>query len=117
MKPITLIRHASLAALLLAAVPAVRAEAHLTEAEAKQAAIVKPVPEYPPAARQLKITGKVELEVAIDPAGKVADVKIVSGSPVLTRPCAKTVSEWQFKPIVQDGKPTRATAPLTFEFR
>ena len=117
MRTTNLIRRVGLLALLASLPGPVRADVKLTEAEAKQAATVKPLPEYPPTARQLKVTGKVELEVVIDPAGKVEDVKIVSGSPVLTRPCAKTVSGWQFKPILQDGKPARATAPLTFEFR
>jgi protein TonB len=98
--------------LLLCAPGVVRADVRLTEAEAKANAMVKPLPEYPPAARQLKVTGKVELEVIISPEGKVEDVKVVSGNPALSRPCAKVVSDWKFKPMK-----SRATAPLTFEFR
>ena len=89
----------------------------VTEAEVKEAAVVKPLPEYPVVARQLKITGKVELEVRIDESGQAIDVKIVTGNSVLTRPCAKTVSGWKFKPFQKDGKPVQAVAPLTFEFR
>jgi protein TonB len=100
------------AVLILSAPGLVRADLRLTEAEAKEAASVKTLPEYPPMARQLKVTGKVELEVIITPEGKVEEVKIVSGNPVLTRPCAKVVSEWKFKPMR-----ARATAPLTFEFK
>ena len=68
-------------------------------------------------ARQLRITGRVEVSITIEPDGKVADVKIVSGNPVLTKPCARVVSEWRFRPILQEGKPALASAPLAFEFR
>ena len=105
------------AALLLFVPAAARADLRLTEAEAKEAATVKPLPDYPQTARQLKVTGKVELEVTISAEGKVDEVKIVSGNPVLTRPCAKVVNDWKFKPIRQEGKPARAVAPLTFEFK
>jgi len=93
------------------------ADLHITEAQAKGAATVKPVPEYPTAARQLHITGKVELEIVIDETGKVADVKVSTGNAVLTRPCVKTVTEWRFQPFKNDGVLSRAVAPLTFEFR
>jgi TonB family protein len=107
-----------LAVLLLLGAPGlIRAEVRLTEAEAKDSAVVKPLPEYPAAARQLKVTGKVELEVTISLEGKVEAVKIVAGNPILTRPCAKVVADWAFKPFRQEGKPARAVAPLTFEFR
>jgi len=89
----------------------------VTEADAKAAAVSKAMPEYPPMARQLKVTGKVELEVVIAPDGSVEDVRISSGNSMLTRPCAKAVHDWRFKPFLQDGKPTRAVAPLTFEFK
>ena len=107
-----------IAALLLLCGPGlVRADVRLTEAEAKESASVKPLPEYPVAARQLKVTGKVELEVTIGSEGAVEDVKVVSGNPILARPCAKVVGTWKFRPVRQEGKPARATAPLTFEFR
>ncbi|MCL5742828.1 MAG: energy transducer TonB [Acidobacteria bacterium] len=107
------------AAILLLAMGAFpcRADIKLTEVQAKAAATQKPLPEYPAMARQLKVTGKVELEVVIAPNGSVEDVKIVSGNPILTRCCAKVVHGWSFTPVLENGKPARATAPLSFEFR
>jgi protein TonB len=94
-----------------------QAQIRVTEAEAKQAATVKTVPEYPAIARQLRLTGKVEMEVSIDASGAIQEVKTVSGNPVLAKSCAKALSDWKFKAIVRDGKPTAAVAPLSFEFR
>ena len=102
---------------LTVALPVARADVQVTEADAKQAATSKSMPEYSAMARQLKVTGKVELEVVIGADGTVEEVKIASGNPMLTRQCAKAVHDWRFKPFLQDGKPTRAMAPLTFEFK
>src|SRR4051794_8957987 len=92
------------AIVLLWAPCALRADVRLTEAEAKDAATVKPIPEYPMPARQLKVTGKVEIEVTIGVEGGVEEVKVVSGNPILARPCAKVVGEWKFRPIRREGK-------------
>lgn len=110
----------ALCVLVLSSVSAVSlgaAELPVTEAQAKEAALVRPLPEYPAMARQLKITGKVELQVTISPEGKVEDVKILTGNPVLTKSCAKIVADWKFRPFLQEGKPSRAIAPLSFDFR
>jgi protein TonB len=93
------------------------AEVRVTEADAKRAATKKTPPEYTDAARQMKASGKVELEVTISPSGAVEDVKIISGNPFLTRPCAKAVKEWAFTPFKENGQPVKAIAPLSFEFR
>jgi TonB family protein len=88
----------------------------VTEAEAKKAAIEKPSPEYPLVARQLKVVGKVNLEAVISATGHVAEVRILSGNPVLTKPSVEAVKHWRFKPFQSGGKPVDAIAPLTFDF-
>jgi len=93
------------------------ADLHISEADAKRAATHKSAPEYTDAARQMKVSGKVELEITISATGGVEDVRIVSGSPFLTRPCAKAVKDWTFTPFTENGKPVKAVAPLSFEFR
>ena len=88
----------------------------VTEAEAKRAAIAKPAPEYPMAARQLKVVGKVSLEVVVADDGHVSDVRIVSGNPILTKPAAEALRRWRFRPFLSGGKPSGAIAEITFEF-
>jgi TonB family protein len=99
------------------ALPVCRADVIVTESEVKRAATATSMPEYPPMARQLKITGKVVLEIAITEDGTVDTVKVTSGNPVLTKPCVKAMHDWKFKPFLQDGKPTRAVGPISFEFK
>jgi protein TonB len=89
----------------------------VTQAEAIKAATAKPQPEYPAMAQQLKIEGRVDLEVTISPAGSVDDVKIVSGNPVLTGAATNAVKRWRFEPFAADGKPVKAVVLMSFTFK
>lgn len=88
----------------------------ITEAEAKKAALERPAPEYPLVARQLKVTGSVALEATVSPEGVVSQVRIVSGSPILTKAAADALRKWKFRPFKEDGKPAAALVTLSFEF-
>ena len=90
---------------------------HLTQEEAVKAAVTKPQPEYPPVAKQLKIQGRIELEISIDAAGSVDNVKVLAGNPALTGTAVNTLKRWRFEPILADGKPVRAVAILSFSFK
>jgi periplasmic protein TonB len=96
---------------------AATADIKVPEMEAKHAAIEKPAPELTLVARQLKISGHVELTVKIDESGAVSDVKIELGNPVLTASCVSAVKKWKFKPFTKDGKPTTAVTTLSFDFK
>jgi protein TonB len=89
----------------------------VTLAEANAAVTSKTAPEYPPMAKQLKIEGKVELEALVAENGVVEKVNIISGNPVLTKPAAEAVKHWKFVPFVIDGKPSKALAPLSINFK
>ena len=41
------------------------------------------VPDFPPLAKQLNVTGKVKIEVTISADGRVTSTKVVGGSPLL----------------------------------
>ena len=98
--------------LCLVAGPIRGAELRIPEAEAKKAAIEKPPPAYPLAARQLKVVGKVEVEATVDGEGSVQEVKILTGNPLLTKAAVEAVKKWKFKPF-----DSAAVVSLSFEFR
>lgn len=89
----------------------------LTQDEALKVAVTKPQPDYPPIARQLKIQGRIEVEISIDQEGSVDNVRAVSGNPALSGTALTTLKHWKFQPIVADGKPVRAVAVLSFTFK
>ena len=86
------------------------------EGEAKKAAVVKVAPVYPDMAKQLKISGAVELAAVVAANGTVEEVRVVSGNPVLTKPAADALKMWKFTPFLADGKPARALVSIGFDF-
>jgi TonB family protein len=104
-------------ALTLIPVSAQEATRRLTPDEAVKAAVSKPQPDYPPVARQLRIQGRVEVEVSIDPSGTVANARVLSGNPALTGTILPTLKRWRFEPVILDGKPVHAIAVLNFNFK
>lgn len=93
------------------------ADLKISASEALEKATVKPKPEYPALARQMRIVGKADIEVAIAPDGTVEDAKPVGGNPLLTGPTITTLKKWKFTPFKNNGEPSRATTVLTFNFQ
>jgi protein TonB len=88
----------------------------IPEAAAKKAAIENPAPEYPLVARQLKVSGTVNLEARVTAEGTVESVQVLSGTPILTKPAAEALRKWKFRPFTKEGKPASAIVTLSFEF-
>src|SRR5437016_5867777 len=86
------------AAALIATLPVLHAQVRVSTGDAIKAAVHKPAPEYTAIARQVKASGKVEVEVSIAADGTVEDVKIISGNPLLTKASAKAAKDWTFTP-------------------
>ncbi len=89
----------------------------VSEGEAKRAAIRKPSPTLSPMARQLNLSGHVELTVQISEDGSVIDVKPTMGSLVLAAGAVAAVKQWKFTPFKDGGAPTTATTTLSFDFK
>lgn len=88
----------------------------VAEAEAKKSVLNKVDPAYPPMARQMKIAGRVEVDVEVDPTGQVEKVTVVNGNLLLGGACVNAVKQWRFSPFNSGGKPMSAVARLAFDF-
>ena len=110
-------RTTCLLVLVLAAAGWSQGPKKLTRVEAENEAVTKVAPEYPPFAKQLHIAGEVNLEAVVSEEGKVEKVNVVDGNPVLTKPAAEVLMKWKFKPLLADGKPVKALAPISFTFK
>jgi TonB family protein len=75
-------------------------------------------PLYPAQARQLRLEGTVVLTATVSEDGKVRDVKVVDGSPILAQSAVEAVKHWQYKPFELDGKPVKnqITVNVAFKF-
>lgn len=73
-------------------------------------------PIYPPAARTVRATGVVRVEVMVDENGDVAEIQNVSGPVILQAAAKDAVRKWRFRPFTRDGQPVRATGFVSFNF-
>ena len=74
----------------------------------------------PKEARKNKITGKVALEVVVQPDGTVADVALDWACPQghgLEEAAAEAVQRWRFEPAVRNGVPVEGSTTVLVEFR
>ena len=96
---------------------ALHAELRVPTGDAVRAAINHPSPEYSPVARQMKVTGHVEVEATVAADGTVEAVRVVTGNPLLTASAVNAVKRWKFTPFTVNGEAVKAVAALNFDFK
>jgi len=84
--------------------------------EAMHAVIAKTSPEYPAIAKQMRLTGDVNLDVTVSEDGSVTDVAVLQGNPVLAKPASDAVRGWKFTPFKFDGKPAKVITTIVIKF-
>lgn len=73
-------------------------------------------PSYPLQALPMRLSGTVILQVTIGEKGKVDEVKIISGPPLLTAAAIDAVRQWRYTPFLLDGKPVKMQKQITVSF-
>ena len=73
-------------------------------------------PIYPPAARSMRSTGVVRVEVAVDEEGNVVEVKKAEGPTLLQASAKDAIRKWKFRPIMVEGQPVQAVGFVNFNF-
>jgi len=75
---------------------------------------VRPV--YPPLAKQARISGTVELSAIIGKDGRVQDLKVVRGHPLLVQAALDAVKQWVYKPTLLNGEPVEVSTTIDVNF-
>jgi protein TonB len=73
-------------------------------------------PVYPSLARQARIQGTVVLHAIIDKEGKVAQLEVVSGHPLLVQSALEAVKQWRYKPTQLNGDPVEIDTTIQVTF-
>jgi protein TonB len=73
-------------------------------------------PEYPPLARQARITGVVRFSATIAKDGGVAKLELVSGHPLLVQAATDAVSKWVYQPTLLNGEPVEVLTQIDVNF-
>lgn len=75
-----------------------------------------PKPPYPPAARVLKASGPVSVELVVDEDGNVFSSTALSGHPLLRAAGRQTGCSAKFHPFNVDGKHSKSIWVITYNF-
>ena len=75
---------------------------------------VKPI--YPALAKQARIQGTVELSAIIGKDGKVQDLKLVRGHPLLVPAALQAVRDWEYRPTLLNGEPVEVATTIDVNF-
>jgi protein TonB len=73
-------------------------------------------PVYPRIAAMARVQGIVILECLLSPDGRVADVKVLQGVPLLDEAAVHAVKQWLFTPTLFNGVPVPAIMTVNVRF-
>jgi protein TonB len=73
-------------------------------------------PQYPPLARQARVQGIVVLRAVISREGKIENVQVVSGHPLLVKSAMDAVRQWRYRPYYLNNEPVDVETQVTVNF-
>ena len=73
-------------------------------------------PNYPPLARQARISGTVVLRAVISKDGSIENLSLVSGHPMLAPAAIDAVKQWKYKPYLLNGEPVEVDTEVQVNF-
>lgn len=73
-------------------------------------------PVYPVLARQSGIQGVVVLHAIIDRGGRVSELRVISGHPLLVKAAIDAVNQWRYQPTLLNGQPVEVETTITVSF-
>lgn len=78
--------------------------------------IKKVRPDYPDSALKSHVQGKVVIEAETDIYGRVKEMKVISGNPLLIPAALEAVKQWVYEPYIINGLPRPVWFAVTLEF-
>ena len=76
--------------------------------------LVKPA--YPPAAKAVRASGAVNVQVTVDEKGDVISASAISGHPLLRASAVSAARQSKFTPTLLSGKPVKVTGVVVYNF-
>jgi len=73
-------------------------------------------PEYPALARQARIQGTVILHALISREGRIENLQLVSGHPMLVQAATAAVRQWRYRPYVLNDQAVEVETQITVNF-
>lgn len=78
--------------------------------------VQQPKPLYPPLAKQARIQGVVRLNAVIGKDGRIINLQVVQGHPLLTQSALDAVKNWVYQPTLLNGEPVEVVTQIDVNF-
>ena len=78
--------------------------------------VYSPPPHYPPLAKMARIQGTVKLDATIADDGKVKDLRVIGGHPLLVKAALDAVKNWRYQATLLNGNPVEVETTVTVNF-
>jgi periplasmic protein TonB len=78
--------------------------------------IEKTEPVYPEIARRVRVEGTVEIEGVIGTDGRLHELRVLSGNPLLVPAAMDAVRHWVYRPGRLNGEPVEIVTPIKVNF-
>jgi TonB family protein len=88
----------------------------VSEAVERGLLMKSPPPEYPADAKAAGVQGEVVMSVVISTDGRVHNIIVRSGHPMLDHAAINAVKAWQWRPYMLNGYPVEVETQLTVNF-
>ena len=88
----------------------------VTPGKAEQNLLHKVEPVYPEMAKIARIQGDVLMRAVINQKGKIANLKALSGHPILIQAALDAVRQWEYKPFLLNGAPVEVETNIVVRF-
>jgi len=73
-------------------------------------------PQYPALARQARVQGVVVLRAVISRDGRIENLQVISGHPLLVKSAEDSVSQWRYRPYYLNNEPVEVETQVTVNF-
>jgi len=73
-------------------------------------------PDYPLMAKQARIQGAVHMTAIIDREGKITEVKVLDGNPLLVEAARCAVAKWRYRPTFLHGEAVEVVTNIVVKF-
>ena len=73
-------------------------------------------PQYPVLARQARVKGVVLLRAVISRDGRIENLQVISGHPLLVKSAEDAVQQWRYRPYYLNNEPVEVETQVTVNF-
>jgi periplasmic protein TonB len=73
-------------------------------------------PTYPPLAKSARVQGTVEFTATISKDGKIENLQLIRGHPLLVNAAKEAVLQWRYRPTLLNGRPVEVVTDIVVNF-